>query len=483
MQKLLVVDDEPAVLYSLKKRFESRDVSVLTAETAGAGLELLEEEHPDVVILDVRLPDMSGMAAFDRIREIDPQLPVVIMTAYATTEIAIEATKRGAFEFLLKPVDFHQLRGVLSKAMESSQARRQADTFDDAEPLSAVDRIVGQSPPMQILYKTIGRIAPQDVTVLLLGESGTGKELVARAIYHHSKRADAPFLTVNCAALSESLLERELFGHEPGASAGADQPRIGKFEQVNGGTILLDEIGDMSGATQAKVLRLLQGGEFERVGGHETVRSDVRVIAATNHDLEAMVAAGTFRRDLYYRLNGMTITLPPLRERSGDIPLLVEYFIARFNLQLQRRIVRMAPEVLAILERYSWPGNVRELQNVVRYCMIHAQGDTITPDCLPNSSMSASERSPLPGDPIGGDFAAYIRGLLTSGQSDLYYAVQAEVDRILLREVLEHVHGNQVQASNLLGISRSTLRSKLGMGRPFDAHQALRRDEPDQAGA
>lgn len=472
MQKLLVVDDEPSVLYSLKKRFESRDVSVLTAETGGAGLELFEEEHPDVVILDVRLPDMSGMTAFDRIRELDPELPVVIITAYASTEIAIEATKRGAFEFLLKPVDFHQLRGVLAKAMESSQARRSTAEFDTSEPISAADRIVGNSPPMQDLYKAIGRIAPQDVTVLLFGESGTGKELVARAIYHHSKRGAGRFLAVNCAALSESLLESELFGYEQEPVTGAVQRRIGKLEQVNGGTILLDEIGDMSAATQAKVLRLLQGGEFERVGGHETVRADVRVIAATNRDLEAMVAAGTFRRDLYYRLNGLTVSLPPLRERAGDVPLLVDYFIARLNLQLDRRIAKMLPEALSALERYSWPGNVRELQNVVRYCMIHAQGDTITPDCLPKSLLNAGGLESGPTNPIGIDIAEYIRGLLASGQSDLYYVVQAEVDRILLCEVLDHVNGNQVQASHLLGISRSTLRSKLGMGRSLDNPQS-----------
>jgi two-component system nitrogen regulation response regulator GlnG len=324
---------------------------------------------------------------------------------------------------------------------------------------------------MQQLYKSIGRVAAQDVTVLLLGESGTGKELVARTIYEHSKRSHSPYLAVNCAALTESLLESELFGHEQGAFTGADRRRVGKFEQVHGGTIFLDEVGDMSPATQAKVLRLLQGGEFERVGGRETVRADVRIIAATNRDLESMVTAGTFRRDLYYRLNGLTISLPPLRERLEDIPLLVEHFVTQLNRKLERHIETIAPEVLQLLASYDWPGNVRELENVVRYALIHARGNVVTLASLPQMLATAAGLATS----VGSDslnLVPYVRDRLQSGTGDLYRVVLAEVDRILLREVLAHVGGNQVHASQLLGISRSTLRSKLGLNRLSDTLDA-----------
>lgn len=464
MQTLLVIDDEPGVLYSLKKRLESPALRVVTAETAQAGLDLLESSRPDAVILDVRLPDMSGLDCFNRLHEQAPLLPVVIITAFSTTDTAIEAMKRGAFEYLLKPVDFHVLCDVTAKALKAGRARHAAGSPDRQNVLPPDDRIVGQSAAMQALYKSIGRVAAQDVTVLLLGESGTGKELVARTIYEHSKRSRSPFLAVNCAALTESLLESELFGHEQGAFTGADRRRVGKFEQVHGGTIFLDEVGDMSPATQAKVLRLLQGGEFERVGGRETVRADVRVIAATNRDLEAMVTSGTFRRDLYYRLNGLTIALPPLRERLDDIPQLVEHFVAQLNVRLERQVDTVDPEVLKLLANYDWPGNVRELENVVRYALIHARGNAITLGSLPQMLATAAGMAV----PSGGEnlkLVSFIREALETGVTDLYRVVQSEVDRVLLREVLAHVAGNQVQASQLLGISRSTLRSKLGLNR------------------
>ena len=468
MQTLLVIDDEPSVLYSLRKRLESPSLRVITAETAEAGLELARTGRPDAVILDVRLPDMSGLDCFDRLHQESPLLPVIIITAFSTTETAIEAMKRGAFEYLLKPVDFHLLRDVTGKALEAGRARHLAERSQRAGAEPPTDRIIGQSACMQELYKSIGRVAAQDVTVLLLGESGTGKELVARTIYEHSKRNRSPYLAVNCAALTESLLESELFGHEQGAFTGADRRRVGKFEQVHGGTIFLDEVGDMSPATQAKVLRLLQGGEFERVGGRETVRADVRVIAATNRDLEAMVNAGTFRRDLYYRLNGLTITLPPLRERLDDIPLLVEHFAAQLSAKLGRHVVSIAPDVLQLLASCDWPGNVRELENVVRYSLIHARGNSITLASLPQMLASAAGIvAPAAGDRL--NLVPFIRESLKSGVTDLYRVVQAEVDRVLLREVLAHVEGNQVHASQLLGISRSTLRSKLGLNRVGDA--------------
>src|SRR5579884_958390 len=470
MPRLLVIDDEPNVLYSLEKSLRSDALEVLTASTAKEGIELAQRRHPDAVLLDVRLSDMFGLDAFDRLREVDPRLPIVVITAYATTETAIEAMKRGAFEYLLKPVDWHRLREVVDKALELSRLRHVPAVFEQQEAVQdgPVDRIVGTSPAMQEVYKAIGRLAPQDVNVLVLGESGTGKELVARALYQHSRRADKPFLAINCAAIPESLLESELFGHERGAFTGADRRRIGKFEQAHQGTIFLDEIGDMALSTQAKMLRLLQEQRFERLGGNETIQTDVRVIAATNHDLEAAVSAGRFRQDLLYRLNGFTIHLPPLRERIDDLPLLVEHFLKIFNRDLNRQVRSVAPEAMRLLEAYPWPGNVRELQSTIRYALVHAAGEVLTPECLPeslrdwNAGASAAPVSGTGGVPVGGfDLAGHVQRLLHLGETDIYRKACEAADRVILEALLRHTRGNQVQASELLGISRTTLRAKM----------------------
>jgi len=316
---------------------------------------------------------------------------------------------------------------------------------------------------MQELYKSIGRIAPQDVTVLILGESGSGKELVARAIYQHSRRSQAPFLAINCAAIPEPLLESELFGHERGAFTGADRRRIGKFEQARGGTVFMDEVGDMAPGTQAKLLRLLQEKQFERVGGNTTIHSDIRVIAATNQDLESLAAVGRFRQDLFYRLNVLTIRIPPLRERIEDIPLLLEYFLGRMNPELDRHVRRVSPEALQLLQQHSWPGNVRELQSAVKYALVHTAGDTLTADCLPPHLQEKASRVEVLAAEESVDLAVarLVHETLAQKCGNIYYQVQAAVDRVVLREVLEHAKGNQVEAADLLGISRTTLRSKL----------------------
>lgn len=461
MPKLLIVDDEPGILYSLRASLETDQTAVLTAPTAKLGLAAVAREKPDAVLLDLRLPDMSGLDAFDRVKEKDPRLPVIIMTAHGNTDTAIEATKRGAFEYLLKPVDLHQVEELVRKAFELR--RMQATPAIIGEPSEAAtstsnaDPIIGRCPAMHEAYKTIGRCASQDVTVLILGESGTGKELVARAIYQHSDRAGKPFLAINCAAIPEALLESELFGHEKGAFTGADRKRIGKFEQADGGTLFLDEIGDMSPATQAKVLRVLQDQQFERVGGNETIRTNVRVLAATNQNLSSLAAAGRFRQDLLYRLNSFTIELPPLREREGDVPLLVNYFLAMANKSLGKNVRGIDSAALAMLETHSWPGNVRELQNTVRYAVVHAIGDVLTIDCLP-----ASVRGQAVAKSDGGlDVMALLADLLRVGNTDIYRQVTQAVDRALLTAVLDHARGNQSQASELLGISRTTLRAKL----------------------
>ncbi len=385
MSRLLVVDDEPSLRYSLEKSLHSEALEVVTAATAAEGIEIVRQCPPDAVILDVRLPDMPGLEAFDQIRRMDPRLPVIIITAFTTTETAIEAMKRGAFEYMLKPVDFHQLREMVAKAIELSRLRHVPAVFaeDERSDDENVDRIVGQTSAMQEVYKAIGRVAPLDVPVLILGESGTGKELVARAIYQHSRRSQGPFLAINCAAIPEGILESELFGHEKGAFTGADRRRIGKFEQADKGTLFLDEIADMTPATQPKLLRLLQEQQFERVGGDESIRTDVRVLAATNQDLESKVATGRFRRDLLYRLKVFTIQLPPWRERKEDLPLLISHFLKRLNREFEKRVSKASPEAMRLLESYRWPGNVRELQSAIKYAYVQSAGEVITPDCLP----------------------------------------------------------------------------------------------------
>lgn len=459
MPTLLVVDDDPEVLYSMERSLKSDAVRVLAANSAREGIALVREANPDAVVLDVRLPDMSGLDAVDRIREIDPLLPIVVITAFATTDTAIEAIKRGAFEYLLKPVELQQLRDVVAQALAISRLRHVPAVFEETPTQEKVDRIVGRSTAMQEVYKAIGRVAPLDVTVLLLGESGTGKELVARALYHHSRRNRGPFLAINCAAIPETLLESELFGHERGAFTGADRRRIGKFEQAHRGTLFLDEIGDLSPATQAKLLRLLQERRFDRLGGNETVEADVRVIAATNQNLDAAVAAGLFRQDLYYRLKGYTIELPPLRERTGDLPLLVEHFIAQFNKELGKLVRAVAPSVFDVLTRHTWPGNVRELENVLRHALIHITGDTLTPDLLPRGMAGAETAETA--SPMSLDVGQRLRDLVRAGESDIYRRLCLEVDRVILDIALQHTRGNQVLASQLLGMSRNTLRAKL----------------------
>jgi two-component system nitrogen regulation response regulator GlnG len=463
VSKLLVVDDESNLLYSFQKWLQSDTLEVAVAQTGRQGLELARQLRPDAVILDVRLADMSGLDVFDRIREFDARLPVIIITAYAATETAIEAMKRGAFDYLLKPVDFHQLREVVQRALELSRFRHVPAVFGEEEQAGDAERIVGRSAAMQEVYKAIGKVAPRDVTVLITGESGTGKELVARALFHHSGRTEAPFLAVNCAAIPESLLESELFGHERGAFTGADRRRIGKFEQAHRGTLFLDEIGDMSAATQAKVLRLIQEQAFERLGGNETIQTDVRLLAATNKDLAREVAAGRFRNDLLYRLNVFSIHVPPLRERREDIPLLIEHFLPRLGRSLRRQIHSLTPEVQQILHAFDWPGNVRQLQSVLKYAIVQASGDVLTLECLPEDVRSGPAdggRGQNPETDLGG-LTALTEGLLRAGEMDIYRRVCLEMDRVVLGAVLRHVNGNQVKASELLGISRTTLRAKL----------------------
>src|SRR6516162_283494 len=348
MGRLLLIDDDPVmILDQITHALGPQGIRVDVAHTAGEGLRQVAAQPPDVVLLDVHLPDLSGLEVHQHIRQIDGRIPVIFITWAATADTAIEAMKDGAYDYLFKPLDLARLRGVVVQALELGRLMREPALVAETPPAEDVgDAIIGRCPAMGEVYKAIGRVAAQNVIVLIAGESGTGKELVARAIYQHSPRAKASFLAINCAAIPEALLESELFGHEKGAFTGAERKRIGKFEQCNGGTLFLDEIGDMPLATQAKILRLLQDQSFERVGGNETVRTDVRLIAATHRDLKAWSDGGKFRADLYYRLSVFTIPLPPLRERGDDLPLLVQHFLRRFSCELGREVREVAPEAL-----------------------------------------------------------------------------------------------------------------------------------------
>jgi two-component system nitrogen regulation response regulator GlnG len=484
MPSLLVVDDEPNVLFSLEASLRSETLNVTTAGTAREGIERVRRRPPDAVVLDVRLADMSGLDAFDAIRRLDPRLPVIFITAHASTETAIEAVKRGAFDYLLKPLNLPQLREVVGRALELSRLRRVPAVFEEGGPGEdgAVDRIVGRCPAMQEVCKASGRVAPLDVPVLILGESGTGKELVARALYQHGRRADKPFLAINCAALPEHLLESELFGHERGAFTGADRRRVGKFEQCHGGTLFLDEIGDMAAAAQPKLLRLLQEQQFSRLGGNETIETDVRVVAATNQNLAGLVAAGCFRQDLLYRLQVVAIRLPPLRERPEDLPLLVEHFIKVLGRGLGKEVHGASAEFLRVLESHDWPGNVRELASAIKHTVVHAAGDLLTPDCLPEHLRPGAAPC-AGGDAEEGTLgvAGLVRRLLDAGEVDIYRKVCLEVDRAVLGEVLRHVKGNQLKASELLGLARNTLRAKLrGLGLGVEKQLSSADEQPGE---
>jgi two-component system nitrogen regulation response regulator GlnG len=460
---LLVIDDESAILSCFRIAFAAPDVKLYTATTAAEGLRLFFENRPDVVILDVRLPDMSGLDLFRRLHESDAKVPVILMTGYGTAATAIEAMRLGAFEYLVKPMDMDQLTGLVTRALKISQLMRVPARIAEGEQPAddSADVLVGNCPAMQEVYKAIGRVAPQDVTVLITGESGTGKELVARAIYHYSRRAAGPFLAINCAAIPENLLESELFGHEKGAFTGADRKRIGKFEQASGGTLFLDEIGDMTPLTQTKVLRVLQDQQFEPVGGNQTVKTNVRLLAATNRDLPALMARGAFRGDLYYRLNVSTIRLPPLRDRGDDVPLLVRHYLRRFGREMGKDVHTVAPEAMDALRRHAWPGNVRELQSTIKQALLQATGQVLLPEFLPES-LSAGGRA-VPAALAGGfaEVSRFVAERLGAGTTDLHGELIARVERQLFAEVLRHTGGNLSQAARVLGITRGTLRTKL----------------------
>ena len=485
MDKLLLIDDEPDVQYSFRRIFDSGEVELTTAASGEEGLKIVQRGRPDLVLMDVRMAGMSGLETLRRLRRIDVKLPVIIMTAYGTTQTAIEAMKLGAYDYLLKPFDVPKLKQTVFDALRAARAMRQVVSY---QPLLESEDyelgIVGRCEQMQNVFKLIGQLSASDATALITGESGTGKELVARAIYHHSQRASQPFLAINCAAIPENLLESELFGHERGAFTGAANQRIGKFEQCHRGTIFLDEIGDMTPSTQTKILRVLQSGSFERVGGNHPIKVDVRVIAATNKPLEEAVARKQFREDLFYRLNVVRIELPPLRERRLDIRLLVNYFLSKLAQQQGQSPKSISDEALSALEGYAWPGNVRELENVIRRALVVAKTDAILPDDLPPEVLGQRLGAfPQPGPSNGatqptagvataetGDVEALAQALFRMARRDSKLKIIPAVERELVVQALVETKGNQVQAAKLLGITRATLRKRI---EKFRIKQAL----------
>ncbi len=460
--RILIVDDDESVRWVLKKALEKEGLAAVLAQDAREAFRALQDGSIDLVLMDIRMPGMSGLDALDRIRREGRDAAVIIMTAQATMQNAIEAMRRGAYDYITKPFDLDEVAILVKKALDMRRLSREVDTLRAEVREKYEGGLVGATPSMQEIYKTIGRVAESDATVLVHGESGTGKELVARAIHYHSRRAGRPFVAVNSAAIPSELLESELFGHEKGAFTGAVGRKIGKFEAAGGGTLFLDEIGDMSLPLQGKLLRVLQEKEFERVGGAEPIRTDVRVIAATHHNLEKMVRGERFREDLFYRLNVIQINIPPLRKRKDDILPLAEHFLQKHQAGLGGMRRTLTPETRKVLRAYDWPGNVRELENAVQRAVTLSQGDKIFPDALPPQVFS-------PGKGVTISFENFLEEKLADlvdrlgglERGDIHDMVIQRVEKPLITLVLRKTEGNQVRAANLLGINRNTLRKKI----------------------
>ena len=455
MKSILVIDDEESIRWVFKKGLEKKGYTVHTSENGKNALSMLSKNRYLIIFLDIFLPDENGLKLLENIKKQEKEITVVIMTAQGTMKNAIEAMQRGAFDYVTKPFDMDEIYLLIEKVENLKNLERRVYTLEEElKTKYDVGEIVGKSQKMQKVFKTIGKAASSDLTVLITGESGTGKELVARALHKASNRANGPFVAVNCAAIPRELLESELFGYEKGAFTGATESRAGKFEQADGGTIFLDEIGDMDISLQAKILRVIQEREFYRVGGKAQIKVDVRIISATNQDLETAVKKKMFREDLFHRLNVITIPLPPLRERKEDIPLLSDYFIKRFSSELGSSVRHIEDDAMLILKNYEWKGNVRELENVIQRAIVMSGGDSITPEYLPISQSA------------GRDFVSMheiIKDKVNNytKKGGLYNEVIGETEKELLLSVLKKTEWNQVKAAEILGINRNTLSRKM----------------------
>jgi len=461
--RILLVDDDASLSEAVQVVLESRGYEVVRAADGEAGLRAAAEAEFDALLTDFRMPGLGGMQLLEKIKAARPALPVVMMTAFSTTDRVIEATKKGAFDYLIKPFEMPDLLEVISKAVASSRLTAKPVAMGDEAPDG--DAIIGSCRAMQTVFKEIGSVADKPAPVLILGETGSGKELVARAIFQHSGRGDKPFVAVNCAAIPDSLIESELFGHEKGAFTNAVARRIGRFEQAHGGTLFLDEIGDLPAQVQVKLLRVLQERRISRVGGNEAIPIDVRVLSATHRDLGDMIKSGGFREDLLYRLNTSVVRLPALRERRNDIPQLATYFIARYAREFEMDAPAIHQDAMTALVEHDWPGNVRQLENVVRRALIDSRGMTISAGVVRASFEFTS--SPASGGAGGTEssLADYIRGRLLEakdgGAGGALEPIMEDLERELYRQAVELSHGNQTKISKWVGVSRLTVREKL----------------------
>ena len=470
--KLLILDDEQDILQMLKSCFKE-DVDLFLETESDAALRCIAAERPNVAIIDINLQGKSGLEVLKEAKKIDPGLAVIIATGFGTTQTAIEAMKLGAYDYLTKPFDIKKMQGVVSKALECNLLSRKVRYTRESDAVSAeesdTDIMIGSSPEMIEIWKMVGKVADSDATVLIQGDSGTGKELLARAIYNNSRRRNRSFLAVNCAALPENLLESELFGHEKGAFTDAHCRRIGKFEQCTGGTIFLDEIGEMSPANQGKLLRVLENQEFERVGGNETIKVDVRVIAATNRSLVSAVKEKSFRIDLFYRLRVVSFYLPPLRDRVEDIPLLVNLFVTMFSRKYAKKIKGVTPEALDMLISHHWEGNIRELKNVINSATVFCKGEILMPEDFESLHLSKAGKKEMCLEGIVDDYYAVFWNILEpmfdrvclKNRGTVYDNINMGLEKALIHMAMEKSSQNQVLAAKLLGISRNTLRDRL----------------------
>ncbi|SPD74452.1 Acetoacetate metabolism regulatory protein AtoC [uncultured Desulfobacterium sp.] len=458
MSSILIIDDDNQLRQSFQKLLAEEGYNVMSASSGEAGINIVKKNTLDLVVLDMRLPGINGFETFKQINNIDSKLPVIIMTAYGTTETAIEATKMGAFDYILKPFDIPDMLKIILQALEAGRFMRSPVQMNAGPDETRHEAIIGRSRLMQDVYKAIGKVSPTNATVLIRGESGTGKELVARAIYHHSLRSEKPFIVINCVAIPENLLESELFGYEKGAFTGASHRRVGKIEQANAGTIFLDEIGDMPPSIQAKILRLVQEKSIERLGGMDPISVDVRIVAATNRNLEEAVKKGLFREDLYYRLKVVTIWLPSLCERQGDVPILTDYFLSRCASEVGMDNPGITDEAKEILDNHPWPGNVRELKNTIQKALIFNRGAPVTGEDILQAIGKKVPVAETSDDAI----RQWAMEALTSGQTEnLFDTCMDRFAGILISQALNLTRGNRSRAARLLGFSRPTLHSKI----------------------
>ncbi len=449
MEEVLVIDDEIKMHRILQIALEGIGCNVTTAGSGLEGVELARSRTPSIVITDMKMPGMSGMEVLQEIKKIDDQIPVIIMTAYGTVQTAVEAMKAGAFDYILKPFDISEMEVIVQQGLKFRRVFQENEQLRlELHSRYRFDNIIGRSPAMQKIFKLITQIAPTKSTVLIRGASGTGKELIAGAVHYHSDRAKNAFIKLNCGAIPGTLLESELFGYERGAFTGAERQKPGRFELANGGTLFLDEIGDMETALQVKLLRVLQSGELEHLGGTRTMKIDVRVIAATNTDLEKKVREGSFREDLYYRINVVPIEVPPLRERREDIPLLAHYFIHKYTEETHQAGKKISPEAMDLLVHYDWPGNVRELQNMIERAVVLTRGDTLTPQSFT-----------FPYEPRKNSFS--LKDIFIPEEGTSLTNVVEEIEKAFIKKALIQAQGVQTRAAELLGITRKILRYKM----------------------